>query len=139
MTHPLSPFDLSAGVETAIGAVSEPKARTMPAKSHTSRICALNDAFRATLAGGQCVTTPGLCELGADFVAQAVTAARAFGDFTPDNDPDGEHDFGAFRVGQQRLIWKIDYYDPTMRYGSRDPSDPAETQRVLTVMLADEY
>jgi hypothetical protein len=72
-------------------------------------------------------------------VAEAVTAARAFADFTPDNDPDGEHDFGAFRIGEQRLVWKIDYYDPTMRYGSRDPSDPADTKRVLTVMLADEF
>jgi hypothetical protein len=139
MTHPLSPFDLSAGIETAIGAVSQPKARTMPVKSQTSRICDLNDAFRTTLAGGQCVTTPGLCELGDAFVADAIAAARAFSDFTPDNDPDGEHDFGAFRIGEQRLVWKIDYYDSTMRFGSRDPSDPAQTKRVLTVMLADEY
>jgi hypothetical protein len=139
MTRPLSPFDLSAGIETAIGAVSKPKARPMPVNSRTSRICDLNDAFRATLEGGQCVTTPGLCEMGTDFVTQAIAAARAFAAFTPDNDPEGEHDFGAFRIGEQRLVWKIDYYDSTMRYGSRDPSDPAETKRVLTVMLADEY
>lgn len=139
MTHPLSPFDLSAGIETAIGAVSQPKARPMPVKSQTSRISDLNDAFRATLAGGQCVTTPGLRELGEAFVAVAVEAARAFADFTPDNDPDGEHDFGAFQIGAHRLVWKIDYYDPTMRFGSRDPSDPAATKRVMTIMLADEY
>jgi hypothetical protein len=139
MTRPLTPFDLSAGIETATGAVSQPKARPMPVRSQTSRIRDLNDAFRDTLAGGQCVTTPGLGELGASFVANAVAAARAFADFTLDNDPDGEHDFGAFRIGEHRLVWKIDYYDPTMRFGSRDPSDPAQTKRVMTVMLADEY
>jgi hypothetical protein len=139
MTRPHSPFDLSAGIETAIGAVSQPKARTMSAKSQTARIRDLNDAFRAALADSQCITTPGVCELGNTFMKKAVAAARAFEDFTPDNDLDGEHDFGAFRIGDQRLVWKIDYYDPTLRFGSRDPSDPAETKRVLTVMMADEY
>src|SRR5262249_28731546 len=127
MTHPLSPFDLSAGIETAIGAVSKPKARPMPVNSHTSRIRDLNDTFRTTLADGRCVTTPGICELGASFLAQAVAAARAFDSFTPDNDPDGEHDFGAFRIGDHRMVWKIDYYDTSLRFGSRDPSDPRET------------
>lgn len=139
MTHPLTPFDLSAGVETAIGAVSKPKARPMPVQSQTCRIRDLNDTFRATLADGQCVTTPGICELGGSFVVEAVAATRAFDNFTPDNDPDGEHDFGAFRIGEHHLVWKIDYYDTTLRYGSRDPSNPEETKRVLTIMLADEW
>lgn len=139
MTHPLTPFDLSAGVETAIGAVSKPKARPMTINSQTARICDLNDAFRTTLAEGKCVVSAGVSELGIPFATAAAAAARAHQDFTPDNDPDGEHDFGAFIMEDQRLIWKIDYYDPTMRYGSRDPSNPAETKRVLTIMLADEY
>jgi hypothetical protein len=139
MTRLLLPFDLPAGIETAIGAVSQPKVRTMSVNSQTARIRDLNDAFRTTLAEGKCVVSAGVSELGIPFATTAAAAARAFQDFTPYNDPNGEHDFGAFTIEEQRLIWKIDYYDPTQRYGSRDPSDPAETKRVLTVMLAEEY
>jgi hypothetical protein len=139
VTHPLTPFDLSAGVETAIGAVSKPKVRTMSVNSQTARIRDLNDTFRTTLAAGKCGVSAGVSELGIPFATAAAAAARAYQDFTPDSDPDGEHDFGTFTVEDQRLIWKIDYYDPTLRYGSRDPSNLMETKRVLTIMLAEEY
>ena len=139
MTRPLIPFDLPAGIETAMGAVSQPKAGTMSANSQTARIRDLNDAFRTALPNGKCAVSAGVAELGIPFAVAAAAAARAYQAFTPDNDPDGEHDFGAFTIEDQRLIWKIDYFDPTLRYGSRDPSNPAETRRVLTVMLAEEY
>ena len=139
MTRPRLPFDLPAGIETAIGAVSQPKARTKPVNSQTARIRDLNDAFRTDLAEGKCIVSAGVSELGIPFATAAAAAARAYQDFTPDSDPDGEHDFGAFTMEEQRLIWRIDYYDPTLRYGSRDPSNPAQTKRVLTVMLEEEY
>lgn len=139
MTRPLTSFDLPAGIETAIGAVTQPKVRTMSVNSQTARIRDLNDAFRTTLAEGKCVVSTGVSELGIAFATAAAAAARAYQDFTPDNDPDGEHDFGSFMIDEQRLCWKIDYYDPTLRYGSRDPSNPAETKRVLTIMLVEEY
>ena len=59
--------------------------------------------------------------------------------FTPDNDPHGERDFGVFEHNGERISWKIYYYAPDMEHGSEDPSDPAQTVRVLTIMLASEY
>ena len=62
-----------------------------------------------------------------------------FDTFTPDNDPHHEHDFGSFEHDGERIFWKIDYYDRSLTNGSEDPSDPAQTTRVLTIMLASEY
>jgi Protein of unknown function (DUF3768). len=59
--------------------------------------------------------------------------------FTPDNDPYEEHDFGKIEYDEQVIFWKFDYYDLDLSMMSPDPSDPAVTARVLTVMLADEY
>jgi Protein of unknown function (DUF3768) len=36
-------------------------------------------------------------------------------------------------------MFKIDYYDPSLTDGSADPSDPAQTCRVLSIMLASDY
>lgn len=59
--------------------------------------------------------------------------------FTEDNDPHGQHDFGAFTLDGRKIFWKIDYYDPSMEFGSEDPSDDEKTFRMLTIMLAEEY
>ena len=84
--------------------------------------------------------TAGVNAHGPEFVARAVAAVIAFNAFTNDNDPHREHDFGSFDLDGEKLFWKIDYYstdDPDL--GSEDPSDPAKTERALTIMLADEY
>lgn len=103
-------------------------------------ICALNDAMRqAGPAGGRWMMTDEVMAQGPIFVLLATRAVQAFSAFTPDNDPYGEHDFGAFDLGGQRLFWKIDYYDHDLRYGSDDPANPDITTRVLTIMMASEY
>ena len=71
--------------------------------------------------------------------AEALKTAATFDDFTEDNDPHGEHDFGSFELCGRKFFWKIDYYDRAMEHGSEDPSDPDQTTRVMTVMLASEY
>ncbi len=105
------------------------------------RIRELNDAFRGEGpgAGGRWVLTRGVLGLGAELVACAVRAVRAFNRFDDDNDPHGEHDFGSLTLCGDTLLWKIDYYDHDLEHGSEDPADPAVTSRVLTIMLAEEY
>ena len=104
-----------------------------------SRIRELNDLFRQTFTGGQVMLTRGVQALGEETVADVLTAVRSFSDFTADNDPYGEHDFGNFEHRGQKVFWKIDYYDKNMEYASPDPVDPTVTTRVLTIMLAEEY
>jgi uncharacterized protein DUF3768 len=103
------------------------------------RIRELNDTFRTTLRGGKVMMTSGVNELPDCVKAEALVQVAAFSDFTPDNDPHGEHDFGSFTLVGRKFFWKIDYYDKLCEFGSEDPSDPEKTTRVLTIMLADEY
>jgi hypothetical protein len=70
---------------------------------------------------------------------QVLDKVQAFDAFNSDNDSHGEHDFGSFELGGQKIFWKIDYFDTALDGGSEDPSDPAQTTRALTIMLAQEY
>ena len=83
--------------------------------------------------------TLGVQALGPSVQANIIAALRQFSDFDADNDPHGEHDFGEFKVDGYRLFFKIDYYAPGLEYGSEDPTDPAKTNRVLTITLPEEY
>ncbi len=105
----------------------------------TERIAHLNDVFRSTFIGGRVVLTEGIRALSESDRAEVITKVRTLADFTEDNDPHREHDFGAFEHEEQRFFWKIDYYDRDMTFGSEDPADPKATTRVLTIMLAEEY
>jgi len=110
----------------------------MTEDEHVAAIARLNDQHRARPGVGW-VLTAGVQALGDQAVAQAVAAVVDFKDFGEDNDPHGERDFGAFKLGGQRLFWKIDYYDTKLTMASPDPADPDVTRRMLTLMLAEEY
>lgn len=101
---------------------------------------ALNDTFRGQgPAAGDWLVTAGVYARGPSFVAEAIRAVTAYEAFTPDNDPHGEHDFGALSIEGEKLFWKIDYYDLDLEFGSENPADGAITRRVMTIMLASEY
>jgi hypothetical protein len=103
------------------------------------KIRTLNDAFRTTMTGGRVLLTAGVDALPSDVKAMVIRRVATFSEFTEDNDPHGEHDFGSFEVAGHKIFWKIDYFDAAMEFGSEDPADPIKTTRVLTIMLAEEY
>ena len=105
----------------------------------TARIRALNDQLRQNFADGIAVMTPGVAALGAEAVERIVKTIAVFDDFCHANDPHEEHDFGAFDADGQTIIFKIDYFDRDLSMHSPDPADPTVTQRVITIMLAEEY
>jgi hypothetical protein len=104
-----------------------------------SRIRDLNDQLRRSLTGGVLVMTAGVIALGAQRQMAILSAIAAYDDFSSDNDPYGEHDFGALTVEGTRIFFKVDYLDRALTGHSPDPADPTVTTRVLTVMLAEEY
>lgn len=110
-----------------------------PCGSPTGSIRELNDAFRGSLVGGKCVITAGVGALGPVTVSQLIEKVRQHSEFNSENDPYGEHDFGAFEHAGIRFFWKIDYFDASLVSGSEDPTDPTRTTRVLTLMKAEEY
>jgi Protein of unknown function (DUF3768) len=103
------------------------------------RVRELNDELRTTGSGGKTYLTRGLIEKGADFIAKATAAVQAFDAFTDDNDPWQEHDCAVLELDGETVMFKIEYYDENMEYGSPDPADPNVTRRVLTILLAEEY
>ena len=105
----------------------------------TDRIRALNDDLRQSLLGGLAVMTPGVASLGQLAVERIVQTIAVYDDFCHANDPHEEHDFGSFQADGETIFFKIDYFDKTRTYHSPDPSDPSVTERVITIMLADEY
>ena len=105
----------------------------------TDRIRILNDAFRTSLTGGSVMVTRAVAALRKEVQREILTALRRYNDFDADNDPYGEHDFGMIAAQGHEILFEIDYYDQDLVRRSPDPSDPAVTHRVLTIMLAEDY
>jgi len=107
-----------------------------------TKIAQLNDALRKNILNphlkGKAVLTAGVSIL--PYAHAIIEQVQNFNEFTKDNDPYKEHDFGQFFINNIKFFWKIDYYDsPKMEYGSDDPSSEEKTFRVLTIMKAEEY
>lgn len=108
-------------------------------QGQTQTIRELNDQLRQHSTGGSAVITAGVAALGREAVDRIVRAIAVFDDFSNANDPYEEHDFGSLDVDGETIFFKIDYYDKSFSCLSPDPADPAVTERVITVMLANEY
>lgn len=107
--------------------------------NNAAQIAALNDTFRANPALGTFVLTAGIRANMPQDIATILNKVLTFKDFTKDNDPYGEHDFGAFDFKGRKIFWKIDYYDRNFEFASPDAANPAAINRILTIMYADEY
>lgn len=113
-----------------------------------AKIAEQNDRFRTTWGAdfsvlGQIVMTRGVADLSPAAKAIIMQRVQTFDTFTEDNDPYGDHTFGAFafEIGgnSYNLFWKIDFYDTDYSMGSDDPSDVTVTRRVLTILHAHEW
>jgi hypothetical protein len=90
--------------------------------STTQRIAELNDLCRKAMGvAGRVFQTQGIAALPLPDQSAIWEKVELFDSFTEDNDPHGEHDFGAFEHEGQRIFWKIDYYAPDMEHGTRTP------------------
>ena len=96
-------------------------------------IAKINDEYRKNIQGY--MLSRGVSAL--PDLATIISTVRDFNEFSEDNDPYGEHDFGSFVCSGQKLFWKIDYYDSKLESWA-DPLS-RECRRVLTILLADEY
>ena len=112
---------------------------TANSDANTAIIAALNDRARQRRDHCRWILTQGVLSCDPITVAELLIAVEDVDAFTPDNDPYAEHDFGAIRLSGETFFWKFDCYDLDLQMHSLDPSDPAVTARVLTVMLAEEY
>jgi Protein of unknown function (DUF3768) len=116
-------------------------------------IAHLNDQLRANIFTYQSarssarwnrvVLTPGIAALAEEAKLRPVLeAVKDFNDFSQDNDPYCEHDYGRVEAESLKLneavMWKIDYYDRALESLSENPADALQTRRVLTVMFASE-
>jgi hypothetical protein len=82
------------------------------------------------------VITTGVAALCDEAVATIVKTIAVYDDFCHENDPYGEHDFGAFDADGHTIFFKIDLYEePDVKDSNGEPV----VNRVLTIMLADEY
>lgn len=102
------------------------------------RIQRLNDQLRKGV-GGRIVFSAGVADEGEQFQSACLSEVASFDEFTEENDPHNEHDFGEIRVEGSRLFFKVDYFDLQLSSPSLDPANPRITQRVMTIMLASEY
>lgn len=102
-------------------------------------IAKLNNDFRKSFIGGEVLLSAGIAAMSSEDKVNIVSLVQNFDNFTPDNNPYSENDFGTFDYKGEKILWKIDYYDLNNKYHSEDPSNPYITNRILTIMKVFEW
>ena len=87
------------------------------------------------IAGANDLARAGLGSNSSD-VLLLTHGVKYYSAFSKDNDPDGEHDYGAFQVYDNEYAFKIDYYDQLLEFGVNQYEE--DCRRVITVMRLDE-
>ena len=108
----------------------------------SNEIAKINDQFRSSFDPnlGKVFLTSGVNDLEEDnrrAIIQLVKDQKVAED--DGNNPYGENDYGSFTVYDEKIMWKIDYYNDELTALSSDPASVEKTVRVLTIMLASEY
>jgi hypothetical protein len=116
-------------VETRTAARPIETEAAMSKRDKSGRIRELNDVLRSTFSGGKVVMTDGVAALLEHELPQLLEKVRRFDEFSEENDPYGEHDFGSLQLAGQTYFFKVDYYALDMDGGSEDPADPTKTTR----------
>ena len=114
--------------------------------AYVEKVAALNDQLRANInspAPNIVVMTQGILAMVDSNPIIAVARQMElmfivgnYANFSEDNNPHGERDFGDFEWRGVRCYWKIDLYeDPDVKTADGSPA----IKRVMTIMLASEY
>ena len=103
----------------------------------------LNDGFRRTLHGGSLHLSAGILGLGSEAQSAVLEAVRTLDDFDDTDDPRDAHDIGDVEIsasdhsGQPHRVL-IFFRVAEMPDRNTSPGNES-SQRMLTVMLADEW
>jgi hypothetical protein len=104
-----------------------------------ARIRELNDAFRTSFRGGKILLTQSVADLPEMVKTAALQKVAEYTDFNEKNDPCEEHDFLSFELCNRTFIFSIVYYDKKLEHASPDPTDPAVTERIGTLMMSSDW
>ena len=108
--------------------------------SKTDHFRTLDDAWRPHLLVARAVISPGIAALGPEAAAAIVNTIAVFDDFRCADGPYEPHDFGALDLDDGRTIFfKIECVDKSLTRPSPDPADLSVSERVITIMLPEEY
>src|ERR1700730_10678767 len=97
------------------------------------KVVALNDQLRTTFKGGRVQMTRNVYDLDDRLRGRALSVLARYNKF----DPASEHDCGVFIFAGFAFEWRIEYRGRDGMGLSPDPSDPAQTERVLTLYAVD--